>query len=490
MVQKRPFEDEEHYELSSKLPKQLKHADQLPLFSEIRTTEDGSHVVDETGGDEVKDKDEALEKFTANNLVSSPLEYKEETDYSEGDHQPDKSFHPPFFPEYFYPDHGVRTLARHKDIYSLHFQHPPLKPVHIGSDYQADIPSWDPHEAKKKSSYICSTSKVVPDYENKGLSVSSVVAMPDTESFQDEVGAGRSECSCYDKDSIRCVRQHIVEAREKLRRNIGSGEFEDFGFLDMGEQVADKWTAEEEVLFLEIVFYNPPSIGRDFWNILSSTFPSRTKREIVSYYFNVFMIRRRAEQNRFDPLNADSDNDEWRLSDEDTDDSVVESPERCIGMNDSLENDVDEYDEDAENDSYNNQGRLAFEMADKDHVNEQDGHTTSKFEEKNYDDRMDRDHQEARDDSCTSFDNGLAPASSGTHLKVDNSDRWPSGCNMLSNSSSGHEYGLEPCDAKLWDVGYVSRPKGEVNFLPTCMIEEVFGDKSWNYKMDGKDSSV
>lgn len=287
------------------------------------------------------------------------------------------------------------------------------------------------------------------------------------------------------------MRQHVVEAREKLRRNLGSEEFEDFWFLDMGEQVAEKWTKEEELLFREIVLSSPHSVGRNFWNILSSAFPSRTKREIVSYYFNVFMLRRRAEQNRFDPLNADSDNDEWRLSDEDIDDSVVESPEWHIGVNKSSEDDVDEFDEDAEIEPYDDQEGLAFKMAKKDCGNGQDGDITSKFEEHTYDDRMDRDQQEAQDDSCTSFDNGVAPASSETQLKDDNRDQLPSGCNTLSNTSSGHDYALDPCDAKLWDVGYVSHPKREVDFLPTCsMIKEVFGDESWNCKMDGKGSSV
>lgn len=49
MVQKRPFDDEEQYEISAKLPKQLKHDDQLPLFSEITASEVGPHVVDPTG---------------------------------------------------------------------------------------------------------------------------------------------------------------------------------------------------------------------------------------------------------------------------------------------------------------------------------------------------------------------------------------------------------------------------------------------------------
>ncbi|OWM90388.1 uncharacterized protein LOC116187681 [Punica granatum] len=488
MVQKRPFDDEEQYEISSKLPKQLKHNDQLPLFSEINPSEDGRHAVDATGEGGFKDREEVHEKFAGDHSVNPPVEYEEDTDYSEEDVQLHEPFHVSFFPEYFYPERGVRTLTRHEDIYSLHLQHPPLKPVPIGLNYQADIPAWNPNGAKESSSDFCSSSEVLLVYENKDFSGDSVIPMPDTESSQDEVGAGRSECRCHDKGSIRCVRQHIVEARDKLKRSLGTETFEDLGFLDMGEQVAGKWTEEEEQLFHEVVFANQPSIGGNFWNILSSAFPSRTKREIVSYYFNVFMLRRRAEQNRFDPLNADSDNDEWRASDEDDDDSVVESPDHHVGVNNSLEDDVNEYDEDAADETYDNEN-LAFETVKKGYEDEKD-HITSKLDDRTWDDRGDRDHQEAQDDSCTSFDNGAASASSGAQLKDENQDRWPSSYNGLNNGSSGHDYGLEPCDAKLWDVGYVSCPKRDVDFLPTCsMIEEVFGDGSWNCKMDGKGPS-
>lgn len=49
MVQKRPYEDEESYEISSKLPKQLKHRDSQPLFSELNSKEDVPNVVNTAG---------------------------------------------------------------------------------------------------------------------------------------------------------------------------------------------------------------------------------------------------------------------------------------------------------------------------------------------------------------------------------------------------------------------------------------------------------
>ncbi|KAJ6734803.1 DNA BINDING PROTEIN [Salix purpurea] len=97
----------------------------------------------------------------------------------------------------------------------------------------------------------------------------------------------------------------------------------------MGEVIANKWTGEEEQAFHEVVLSNPVSLRKNFWDHLPSTFPSRTKKELVSYYFNVFMLQKRADQNRFDPLNIDSDDDEWQKNEgeavEEDEDSVVES---------------------------------------------------------------------------------------------------------------------------------------------------------------------
>lgn len=163
------------------------------------------------------------------------------------------------------------------------------------------------------------------DDENKFLG-SRVISMPKINSVIGNdivVGKGRTACFCEDLGSLRCFRQHITEARENLRVNIGHERFSALGFDSMGDIVACKWTKDKEQLFHEVVYSNPISSGKNFWKVLAETFPSRTNQEIVSYYFNVFMLQRRAEQNRFDPTNADSDDDELQVNDpsEEDDDS-------------------------------------------------------------------------------------------------------------------------------------------------------------------------
>ncbi|EPS62161.1 hypothetical protein M569_12631, partial [Genlisea aurea] len=130
-------------------------------------------------------------------------------------------------------------------------------------------------------------------------------------------GVRRTDCcSCPNRGSMRCVQQHVKEARERLLNSVGDEKFLQLGFLDMGEEVASNWTPDEERLFHEIVFSNPKSRGRNFWSCLRDAFPHSTMKELVSYYFNVFMLRRRAVQNRSFVLEIDSDDDdvEWGSS--------------------------------------------------------------------------------------------------------------------------------------------------------------------------------
>ncbi|KAG6398876.1 hypothetical protein SASPL_140347 [Salvia splendens] len=126
------------------------------------------------------------------------------------------------------------------------------------------------------------------------------------------VGRGRTDCCCLDMGSLRCVQQHVNEAREKLRETIGYENFLDLGFCNMGHEVAYQWTPHDEEVFHDIVYSNPESRGRKFWKHLTVAFPTRTKNELVSYYFNVFVLRRRALQNRSYLLEIDSDDDELR----------------------------------------------------------------------------------------------------------------------------------------------------------------------------------
>ncbi|CAN8312176.1 unnamed protein product [Cochlearia groenlandica] len=190
----------------------------------------------------------------------------------------------------------------------------PRKLVPIGPDYQADIPEC----VKDKVSAI--------DHDEEQVMGNCIIPMPDSETKLCKIGKGREECICFDKGSIRCVQQHIIENREDFFKAIGYETCVNIGLCEMGEEVASKLTGDEEELFHEVVYSNPVSKGRDFWKHLKYAFPSRTMKEIVSYYFNVFILRRRAVQNRSRNLDVDSDDDEWQA------DYDIETPEAEVNV--------------------------------------------------------------------------------------------------------------------------------------------------------------
>ncbi|KAJ0981997.1 hypothetical protein J5N97_010252 [Dioscorea zingiberensis] len=205
------------------------------------------------------------------------------------------------------------------------FDYPHRKPVAIGPDYQADIPVLRLGEFENSVGNN-------EDSNDKWIGT-CILPMPEYETLPLEVKVRhcKNMCNCLDQGSIRCVRQHIVESGEKLEQEMGHEKFMMLGFGDMGEVVAQNWSAEEEQAFQKVVLANPASLDKNFWDDLHHVFILRSTKELVSYYFNVFMLRKRAEQNRMDPMNADSDNDEWQESDESVsddglEDSLVECP--------------------------------------------------------------------------------------------------------------------------------------------------------------------
>ncbi|CAN6717700.1 unnamed protein product [Malus baccata var. baccata] len=508
MVQKRSLDDEEIF-VSFKHPRQVGHNKELVSFSESvfpgdvseepETLENGCAKDNNRSEEEISDdKCSGLPKGGEDVETSAPRSFtiSSWTTSSNSGEDPlfEASFHGSFFPEYFNHERSIRTLTQFEDIYSVLLDHPPRKSASIGPEHQADVPLWGAQGAHNNF-----------DLEDeKRLMGTCVIPMPDsdTELFTDTgciVGKGRIDCSCEDGESVRCVRQHILEAREKLVKTIGPKRFEELGFNDMGEQVAQTWSEEEEQLFHRVVFSNPTSLGKNFWDKLSTVFPSRTKKEIVSYYFNVFMLRKRAEQNRYDPMNIDSDSDEWQGSNDygdnqpsvtEDEDSVVESPEgrRVPGYNRNWKDDLEVLDEDDtdetcdENVDVDMFGRGPEQILDRCYglVDNCSSCPIAQLQDKiSWDEKGD---QEVQDDSCTSFDAAVA-ASQESQRKSENGNHWSSSFNR-----GDHEFVLEPCDAKIWDAGYMTCPKNKVDFLPTSnMIEEVFGKESWNYKArDGK----
>ncbi|KAI3696332.1 hypothetical protein L1987_79345 [Smallanthus sonchifolius] len=189
-----------------------------------------------------------------------------------------------------------RSLVHYDDTCLSLLNCSPRKEVPIGPEHQADVPEFDSHSARN---YI--------SYNGREQILAGVCVISNQE---DDTVILQTDCKCMDDGSIRCVQQHVNEARLNLKESLGLEKFINLGFNTMGEEVACNWVDEEQH-FQDIIYSNPSSHGKRFWEVLSIEFPTRTKKELVSYYFNVFIYRRRAIQNRSQLLAIDSDDDEW-----------------------------------------------------------------------------------------------------------------------------------------------------------------------------------
>ncbi|KAJ4961817.1 hypothetical protein NE237_021727 [Protea cynaroides] len=548
MVYKRPFGDEDPYELAFKHPRHMDYSNQLASFVEADPCNDIPQKPQASVGEGEFRKAHGDERILHRTIteLSTWVDKEFETTaprsiYSlswvtsstnEGDSRSEAAGRVSFSPDLSQPNYAARVMAQSDEIYSSLLDFPPRKPVLIGPDHQVDVPAWGIQGAMKASSYLDasgpisleqSSSSDKEDNEEK-LMGTCIIPMHDSvpSSYTvTEFGRGRIDCTCPDDGSIRCVRQHVKEARERLRESLGQERFVELGFCDMGEEVAQRWSPEEERVFHEVVFSNPASLGKNFWEHLSVVFPSRTREDIVSYYFNVFMLRKRAEQNRTTPLNIDSDDDEWQESDdgeefgttEDYEDSVVESlvDREDPGYNQEGHEEDFKDDEEVGEDFYDSDDYCDVEGV-RGAAGEEDEGGVENISEACIEEYPDGcsfnpavklgfthpqdggDDLDVQDDSCTSYEcqqNGADFYGSVDAGVIIQESQAESGCNKglqgtyngfrLGLSGVEHGYSLEPCDAKVWDVGYLAGPKKDVDFLPTCnMIEEVFGEEAYD----------
>ncbi|KAK9063638.1 hypothetical protein SSX86_017509 [Deinandra increscens subsp. villosa] len=329
---------------------------------------------------------------------------------------------PGFFPNIFSEFHEfnlpIRPLVHYDDAYSCLLNRTPRKEVPIGPEHQANVPEFDPDSARN---YTSSNGR---EEVITGICVIS--------NQEGQTAITQTDCKCVDNGSVRCVQQHINEARLNLKQSLGLDAFVNLGFNNMGEEVACNWTEEEEQHFQDVIYSNPVSHTKRFWEVLSVEFPTRSKKELVSYYFNVFIHRRRAVQNRSQSLAIDSDDDEWWETKKGSfgatineDDFVVVGP-------------------------FVDQG---------DHENDHD----SSFED---------------DDIVTGFKenqviNGSSSGNSNTHGEKVTSENEQE----KAVAGTGYGYGSRSESYLHWDPPYstMGSTKG-VNLLPTCsMIEEIFG---------------
>ncbi|XXG88139.1 hypothetical protein AAC387_Pa12g0389 [Persea americana] len=173
------------------------------------------------------------------------------------------------------------------------------KRVRVGPRFQARVPEW--------TGMACNSG------DSKWLGTQIWPLKPkELNSLTEEhlIGKGRPDfCNCKLAGSIECIRFHVAEKRFQLKRELGST-FYKWRFDHMGEEVSLSWTDEEERRFKAIVYRNPPSLDKSFWEEAYRSFYYKSRRSLVNYYFDVFLLRRRSYQNRVTPNQIDSDDEE------------------------------------------------------------------------------------------------------------------------------------------------------------------------------------
>ncbi|CAA6655492.1 unnamed protein product [Spirodela intermedia] len=177
----------------------------------------------------------------------------------------------------------LRALSRIAGIHSAKDR----KHIRIGPEYQVQIPEW---------SSRASSNSDDPNAEKFLGKRLWPPGRPEQKStpVRDPLGqGGLGTCCCARRGCMECARFHVAEKRIHLKRELGSA-FYGLGFDHMGEEVSLAWTAEEEEEFMAM----------DFWDRLFLCFASKTRQVLVSYYFNVFILRRSRYQNRRPPKGA------------------------------------------------------------------------------------------------------------------------------------------------------------------------------------------
>ncbi|XP_031288227.1 uncharacterized protein LOC116146938 [Pistacia vera] len=185
---------------------------------------------------------------------------------AEADAKFEAASHLSFFLEYFAPQHQQRASLQSNATYSSLLEAPPLIPVSIGPEHQADVPEWNSRGSKSFVDNLdvsghqvelapsSDFSLVVDDGDEEKLRGTCVILMPDYETsanYCSERCGTRNDFKCIDRGSIDCVR-HVMEARVNLLENLGGMIFEELGFCEMGEEVSKSGLKRKSKLSLKL----------------------------------------------------------------------------------------------------------------------------------------------------------------------------------------------------------------------------------------------
>lgn len=170
--------------------------------------------------------------------------------------------------------------------------------IPVGPNHQAEVSEWTGVTCESDSKWL-------------GTQIWPQETVYSKQLFErDPIGKGRQDsCGCEVQGSVECVRFHIFMKRSKVKLELGEA-FYQWNLHKVGEEIRDSWTLQEEKKFQDVVKSNPASLDKCYWDQLFETFPKKSREDLVSYYFNVFLLQRRAYQNRHTPDDIDSDDDE------------------------------------------------------------------------------------------------------------------------------------------------------------------------------------
>ncbi|CAI9288067.1 unnamed protein product [Lactuca saligna] len=196
------------------------------------------------------------------------------------------------------------TLKRHKSVDRFDYiNNENLKlAIPIGPRFQAHVPEWTgpPH---KKTPHNSLTS-------SKWLGTVTWSSTETTEGDIIVIGKGRPEsCNCASSGSIMCVKRHIAQKSSELQKDLGPA-FHKWKFDQMGESVAKLWKQPEQQKLTHLMKRVPLSKDMDFIKPALECFPLKSKKDIVSYYLNVYVPRRMSVQTRSGCIMVDTDDEE------------------------------------------------------------------------------------------------------------------------------------------------------------------------------------
>ncbi|XLT56716.1 AT-rich interactive domain-containing protein 1 isoform X1 [Arachis hypogaea] len=190
-----------------------------------------------------------------------------------------------------------RSPTPHSSAEKWSLDVPATVPIPIGPAHQAEVPEWTGMAVESDSKWF-------------GNQIWPAAKVNTNLIERDPIGAGRKDsCGCQFQGSVECIQFHVAQKRAKLKLELGDT-FYMWNLHKTGEDVRRLWTEQEEKKFKDVVKANPLSHETCFWEQLFKSFPTKSREDLVSYYFNVFLLQRRGYQNRNTPNDINSDDDE------------------------------------------------------------------------------------------------------------------------------------------------------------------------------------